>query len=296
MKPPDRSRAPRAAGRPFGRRSPADTALLCVGLLVLLAIVLGPIGYAVLNSLRPPSEILEAPHLISRETTADGYREMWEEHSFNRYFLNSFVLAAAASVIALLFGIPGAYAVARLAVPGSRLLFYLVGLTIMFPWTLLTLPLYVLFTRLGLYDTFSGLLVALTAFVQPFNIWVLTSFFRGMPRHLEEAAMLDGCTRFGAFVKVILPLASPALVVVAFFSFYQAWNNFLLPFMLTTSEKVRTATVGITTLISPMEGLYGDYNVLLAAGLSTAAVPVAIYFLLQRYVLRGISYAETGRG
>ncbi len=290
------SRSSRKGGGSLGRRSPLDTALLLLGLLVLLAIVLGPVGYAVLSSFRPPSEILEPPHLISREVTADGYREMWEEQGFKRYFLNSFVLAAGSSVIALVFGIPGAYTVGRLAVPGRRVLFYLVGFTIMFPWTLLMLPLYVIFTRLGLYDTFGGLLIALTAFVQPFNIWVLTSFFRGMPKHLEEAAMLDGCSRFGAFVKVILPLAAPGLVVVAFFSFYQAWNNFLLPFMLTTSESVRTATVGITTLISPIEGFYGDYNVLLAAGLSTAAVPVVIYFILQRYVLRGITYAETGRG
>ncbi len=278
------------------RRSLTDILLLALGLVFFLSIVMGPIGYAILNFLRTPGEIQEAAHLINHSVTFAGYRDMWVGSGFSRYFLNSFLLAGIASVIGLLLGVPGAYAIARVPAPGKKLAFYIVGFTIMFPWTLLVLPLYVLYTRLGLYDTFAGLLIALTAFAQPFTIWVLTNFFRGLPRNLEEAAMLDGCSQFEAFVKVILPLSAPGLTVVLFFSFYQVWNNFLLPFMLTTSVEIRTTTVGMTTLASPMEGLYGSYNVVLAAGLSTAAVPVLIYFILQRYVLRGISYSETGRG
>jgi ABC-type glycerol-3-phosphate transport system permease component len=266
-----------------------------LGLAILVSIVLIPVGYALLNSLRTPAEILEPPHLISKTLSFEGYRAMWLDYNFQRYFLNSFLLAFGSSLVALFVTIPGAYAVSRLPLPGRGLLFFVVAAPIMFPWILLMLPMYFLFTTLGLYDTFVGLLIALTAYVLPFNVWVLSSFFRGMPHDVEEAAMIDGCTRFGAFARVALPLAAPGLVVVVFFSFYQAWNNFILPFMLSTDESLRTVTAGVTAIMSPMEGLYGTYDVLLAAGLATMAVPVAVYLVMQRYILRGITYAEIGK-
>ncbi len=221
------------------------------------------------------------------ELTLEPYAAIWDRYDFTTFFRNSIIVSLTATVISLFFSIPGAYAFARLDFPGRKILFYTAVFTIMFPWIVITIPVYEVFFILGLINTLIGIIIALSIFVLPQTIWLLQGFFRqGIPENIEEAALIDGHTERTAFLRVVLPLSAPAVGAAALFAFLTAWNNFLWVFVLTSDEDVRTATVAIHYILG--SDVLRQWNILMAAVVLLVAPPVVFYGLSQRYVGEGL--------
>jgi len=266
-------------------------ALLYVGLVVFALWALAPYFWVVRTSLLtnfgaidPNTPILP----ISGDLlTVEPYRRIWSQFDFLLFFRNSVVVAFASTFVSLFFSIPGAYAFARLDFPGRKVLFYTAVFTIMFPWIVLTIPVYDVFFDLGLVNTLVGVIIALSIFVLPQNIWLLQGFFRqGVPANIEEAALIDGHSEIGAFLRIVLPLSMPAVGAAALFSFLTAWNNFLWVFVLTTDQELRTATVAIHFILG--SDVLRQWNILMASVVLLVAPPVVFYGLSQRYVGEGL--------
>ena len=219
--------------------------------------------------------------------TVTAYQGIWERFQFVLYFKNSIIVSLASTAISLVFAIPVAYAFARLDFPGRKLLFYTAVFTIMFPWIVITIPVYEIFSWLGLLNTLPGIIIALSIFVLPQAIWLIQGFFRqGIPENIEEAAMIDGTSELGAFVRIVIPLSGPAIAAAGIFSFIIAWNNFLWVFILGSDKSVRTATVAIHFIIG--SDVLSQWNVLMASAVLTAFPPVIFYGIAQRYVGEGL--------
>ena len=266
-------------------------ALLYVGLILFGLWALTPYYWVVRTSFLTNFGAID-PTTPIFPTTGDllslgAYEAIWDRYNFIVFFRNSLIVSIAATLISLLFSIPGAYAFARLDFPGRKLLFYTAVFTIMFPWIVITIPVYEVFFVLGLVNTLTGIIIALSIFVLPQTIWLLQGFFRqGIPENIEEAALIDGHSEIGAFLKIVLPLSMPAVGAAALFSFLTAWNNFLWVFVLTSDENVRTATVAIHYILG--SDVLREWNILMAAVVLLVAPPVIFYGLSQRYVGEGL--------
>ncbi|MFC6823720.1 carbohydrate ABC transporter permease [Halopelagius fulvigenes] len=222
-----------------------------------------------------------------KNLTITAYEQIWERYNFVTFFSNSIIVSVTATVISLFFSIPGAYAFARLDFPGRKALFYTAVFTIMFPWIVITIPVYEVFFILGLINTLTGVIIALSIFVLPQTIWLLQGFFRqGIPENIEEAALIDGHSELGAFLRIVLPLSAPAVGAAALFAFLTAWNNFLWVFVLTSDEEVRTATVALHYILG--SDVLRQWNILMASVVLLVAPPVVFYGLSQRYVGEGL--------
>ena len=216
-----------------------------------------------------------------------AYLEIWEQYSFPLYFKNSIIVAVAATTISTTVSIPGAYAFARLDFPGRKLLFYTAVFTVMFPWIVLTIPVYEVFHWFDLINTLTAVIIALSIFTLPQTLWLLQGFFRqGIPQGIEEAALLDGCSELTAFFRIVLPLSLPAVAAAAMFAFITSWNNFLWVFILTNDEQYRTATVAIHYILG--SDIVQQWNLLMAGVTLLVVPPVVFYGLSQRYVGEGL--------
>ena len=267
--------------------------LLYAGLGVFALFALTPYFWVVRTSLltnfaaiNPETGYLPALDAL----TLTAYTDIWNQFDFVTFFRNSLIVSISATLISLVFSIPGAYPFARLDFPGRKLLFYTAVFTIMFPWIVITIPVYEVFYVFGLINTLPGIIIALSIFVLPQTIWLLQGFFRqGIPENIEEAALIDGHTEIGAFLRIVLPLSAPAVGAAALFSFLTAWNNFLWVFVLTSDEDVRTATVAIHFILG--SDVLREWNILMAAVVLLVAPPVVFYGLSQRYVGEGLGGA-----
>ena len=272
-----------------------NRALLYVGIAVFALFALLPYYWIVRTSILTNFAAInpETAFVPLTELTIDPYFAIWDSFPFEVYFRNSIVVAFAATFISLFFSIPGAYAFARLDFPGRQALFYTAVFTIMFPWIVLTIPVYEVFYVFDLVNTLTGIVVALSIFVLPQNIWLLQGFFRqGIPENIEEAALIDGHNELTAFLRVVLPLSLPAIGAAALFSFLTAWNNFLWVFVLTSDEEVRTATVAIYYILG--SDVLREWNTLMASVVLLVAPPVIFYGLSRRYVGEGLGGTPGG--
>ncbi len=256
-------------------------------LVVMLVWTLVPFYWMVATSLKRDKEIygFEAT-LVPRHPTLDAYRLLFRKTPFVKYVRNSTIVSTATTVASLAFGVLGAYALARLRFPGRRAFARGLVFTYLVPPSLLFIPLFAVMSTLRLVDTYQGLILAYLGFTVPFCTWLLMGYFRSVPLELEEAALVDGCSRLGALVRVILPMSLPALAVVAFFSFTQAWNEFLYAQVFVSSNEVRTVTSGVSLFI--VEDVFFWGPMMGAACLSTIP-PVALYLVFQRWVVKGLT-------
>src|SRR5215471_9747683 len=211
-------------------------------LAVLLVWTLVPFYWMFATSIKKDREIygFEAT-LIPRRPTLDSYRRLFVQTPFIKYMRNSTIIAVTTTVASLVFGSLGAYALARLRFPGRAIIARGLIFTYLVPQSLLFIPLFAVMSMLALIDTREGLILAYLGFTLPFCTWLLLGYFRSVPLELEEAALVDGCSRLGALVRIILPMSLPALAVVAFFSFTQAWNEFIYANVLVNRSEEHTS-------------------------------------------------------
>lgn len=265
-------------------------ALLYVGIALFIAWALVPYLWVLRTSLLPYFAAIspETSYIPIGKFTIEPFINVWEAFPMATYFRNSIIVAVAATIISVIFAIPGAYAFARLDFPGRKILFYTAVFSMMFPWIVLTIPIYGVFYSLGLVNTLSGIIIALSILTLPQTIWLLQGFFRqGIPPNIEEAAQIDGLSEITAFIRIVLPLSLPAVAAAALFAFLTAWNNFLWVFVLTSDTRVQTATVAIHKLLG--SDVMRQWNLLMAGVVLLVLPPVVFYSLSQRYVGEGLA-------
>ena len=255
--------------------------------LVLLALVgyATPIIWQALTSLRPDSELLLQPAAWTGRLTLAHYRNVFAESLLPRALWNSAGTALATTAIASALGILGAYALARLPVPGRRPLMLAVIMGTAFPAIATVAPLYLIVRTLGLRDTWWAVILADSSFALPLTLWLLTRFIRELPAELEEAAFVDGAGRVAALRYVIFPAIAPGAASAALLTFLFAWNEFLFAYTFTATEASRTVPVALALFPGVFEVPWGDVA---AAAMVASLPPAGIVFGLQRYLVLGL--------
>lgn len=256
-------------------------------LLPVLLFVAFPFYWIVTTSLKSTEQISQRRSIFWPEpATLEQYRSLVQDTPFLTWLLNSAFVSAAATLISVALASLAAYALSRLRFRGAGMLTTLLLITYLLPGTLLFIPLYQTLSSLGIINSHTALIITYPTFLLPFATWVLMGYFRSIPVELEEAARIDGASRFYIFWRITLPLAAPAILSVTLFAFTNAWNEFLFAFVFITSESLRTLPIGLQSLV------VGDilpWGKLMAASLLTA-VPVAVlYIYAQRFLAEGLT-------
>lgn len=262
---------------------------------VLVVVTLFPFYYMLLLSVRPIEEVLANPGRIwsgPAEWTLETYREVLTPtgsggQGFLRLLANSAMVSAAATVLTLLVSIPGAYAVSRLRFVGRRQVHFLFLAVYLFPSILLAIPLFVLFTRLGLRGSLAGLTIVYIAQTVPVSIYMLRNYLSTIPESLEEAAAVDGYTRLQTLRKVVLPLAAPAVMANALYVFMIAWNEFLFALLFLVEDRADwTVSLGLAQLSG---GIEVSKTVLMAGSVVLTLPIVVIFFAAERLLTEGLT-------
>ena len=262
------------------------TAWVIVDTLVLLYALL-PVLWILSLSLKPTSTVKDGK-LIPSPLTFDNYRGIFRGNLFSSALINSVGIGVFTTVIAVVIGAMAAYAVARLEFPGKRLLIGATLLISMFPAISLVTPLFNNERRIGLFDTWPGLIIPYIAFALPLAIYTLSAFFREIPWDLEKAAKMDGATAGQAFRKVIAPLAAPGIVTAAILVFIFAWNDLLLALSLTATKAAITAPVAIANFTGSSQ--FEEPTGSIAAGAMVITVPIIVFVLVfQRRIVAGLT-------
>lgn len=258
---------------------------LCyVGLTVTALIFLLPILWIVRTSFTTKAIAYQIPPVWFPEPTLDNYRAIFTDNPFGRYFINSTIVSIVSTVITVLLGAMAAYWIAR-ASRGGGFLRISVLLTQMLPPIVMVIPIFLMVKGLGLLDSWVTLIVTYLSFSLPYMIWLLIGFFESIPKDLDEACEMDGCSKIQAFTKVVLPLAAPGIMASAILSFLMAWNEFLFALVLTGS-KVRTLPVAIAN----METQQGVMIAELCASTVIIILPVVVLSLfIQKYLVSGMT-------
>jgi multiple sugar transport system permease protein len=254
---------------------------------MVLVYALLPVLWILSLSLKPTSTVKDGK-LIPSSVTFDNYRGIFRGDFFSSALINSVGIGVTTTVIAVVIGAMAAYAVARLEFPGRRLLIGVVLLISMFPAISLVTPLFNIERRIGLFDTWPGLIIPYITFALPLAIYTLSAFFREIPWDLEKAAKMDGATPAQAFRKVIAPLAAPGIVTTAILVFIFAWNDLLLALSLTATDAAITAPVAIANFTGSSQ--FEEPTGSIAAGAMVITVPIIVFVLVfQRRIVAGLT-------
>ena len=257
------------------RRRVLGTVLTYLGAALVGLFSVFPIYWMLITSVKQQSEIVtKTPVFWPTEFQFDRFGHVLEL-GFATYLRNSLIVAAGTTVAGLVVAILAGYALARFQLPFRRYLLLIVLSTQLFPVVVLIIPLFIVMRNLDLVGSLVGLVIAYLAFITPLMIWMLRGFFLSVPRELEEAALIDGCTRFGAMIRVIMPLAGPGIAAVSIFAWIAAWNEFLLALTFVKSDQLRTLPVGLQTFVQQE---VADYGGIMAASVMFT-LPVVIFFL-----------------
>ncbi|WP_422386732.1 carbohydrate ABC transporter permease [Kribbella antiqua] len=273
----------KAAEAPWYRRW---LPLIGVGLIVLYCLL--PFFWMVVSSLRRPTDQFEntiIPSPISLTNFSDVFKA---GTGFQRGLLNSLIVAGTVTILTLIIGMVAAYTLARLEFRGKNFVLAIIIVTSMFPGISLVIPLKKLFVNIDWINTYQAMIVPSLSFALPLAVWLLTAFFRQMPRELEQAAMVDGCTPAQAFRKVILPLAAPGVFTTAIITFIAAWNEFLIALSMVNRKEIQTANV----VISQFTGTSGrdqPFGSQMAAGVVVTIPLVIAVLLFQRRIVAGLT-------
>jgi len=263
--------------------------LLYLSLVVYLAVVVYPMVWLLLSSVRKSEELFtsESPWTLPKHLYLQNFGKAWREGRFSGYFLNSVLVTAGSLILVTAAATMAAYVLGRFRFRLNRpiLFYFLAGMT--FPAQLALIPLFFLMLRLHLLNTYLGLILIYTGASLPFTIFVLTGFFSTLPSELHDAAAIDGCSEFAVFWRIMLPLARPGLITVTIFNFLGIWNEYLYALVFITDENLRTLPLGLANLAINKQ--YDTDLGALFAGVVIVMVPALIvYNLLQRYLTQGL--------
>jgi multiple sugar transport system permease protein len=272
--------------------------LFYLAIAALLCIVVGPFLWMFISSISPQTELSATPpHWIPESPTLFRYEALFigAGHGFNnlpvgvekffRGLSNSLIVSILTTIVCVSTGTLAAYALARLRVPGKNKFMIAILNSQMVPIIVIIIPLYLLLQRFDMMDSLRGLVLLYTGFMLPTVIWIMHGYFQTLPHELEEAAMVDGCNRFQALMKIILPLSGPGLVAVSAFAFLSSWNEFFMA-LIFTGANTKTITVTVTEFSSQF-GV--DYGLMATGGVIGSIPPLILAFLLQKYIVAGLT-------
>jgi multiple sugar transport system permease protein len=274
----------RASRPPMGPRSIASQVLLTIVLLLFLL----PFIWMVANSLKPADEVFRLS-IIGSEIRWSNYAEAWSFLPFGRFMLNGLFVAVAGTITVCVTSVLAGYAFSRLRFRGRGQLFMIYLATLMVPHEVTVVPLFILMQQLGWVDSYAALIFP-WAF-SAFGTFLLRQFFLTIPSELEEAAIIDGASRLRILVQVIVPIARPAIAVLAVFTFINYWNSFLWPLIIINSQNKATVPLGLAYFLSQNGN---EWHLLMAACAISMLPTVAIVVLLQRHLVRGIAISGMG--
>lgn len=265
------------------------TIIVTIGLIFFIIILLFPFYWMLVTSIKPDGELYDlsrSPFIIEKPTL-DHYKYLFENTRFLLWMKNSLQVSVVSTVISIIVGTLAAYSLARLRFKGAQTLGLFIFITYLIPTTLIFLPLAYVIRNLGLYDTQAALMLTYPTFLIPFCTWLLMGYFKGIPKELEESAMVDGATRLQALRMVILPIMLPGIVSAALFAFTLSWNEFVYALTLAQTEAIKTLPVAIVSQL-----VLGDvyfWGSLMAAAL-LGSVPIAfLYSFFLEYYVKGMT-------
>jgi N,N'-diacetylchitobiose transport system permease protein len=255
--------------------------------LAVFGVMVFPVYWMVATAFKPGRDILDyKPHWFPAPATLSNFTNAIHRPYFWTNYKNSLIVVSSVVVLSLVVAFLAALALSRFRFYGRSAFIVLILAVLMLPLVALIIPLYITLSRVHLINTLTGVIVMYMTFVLPFSVWTLQGFMRGVPRELEEAAMVDGTTRFGAFVRILLPLVAPGLVATSIFAFVQAWNEFIIAYVFLHDSNKQTITVWLASFTN----LHGTDWGPLMAGATLTALPVVVFFvLIQRRIAFGLT-------
>ena len=270
--------------------APSRTRRILWSLLFITLVItwLAPVLWMFNTAFKPDAFIFQRPPTwIAPEWTLKHFREVIADWPFLIWVMNSTLVAGGATALSLLVSIPAAYSFARMRWNGRNLLFIIMVTSMLIPWQVNVIPLYFFMNELNLLDTRVAIMLPIAA--MPVGVFLLRQFFINIPRELEEASVLDGCSSFGTLWRVIIPISVPAIAALAIYQFVFTWNEFFWSIIALSSEERYTVPIGLRALQGSYDIQYG----LLMAGAALASLPVLlVYLVLQRQIISGITMSS----
>jgi multiple sugar transport system permease protein len=260
---------------------------LTYGFLAIFVIMVAvPLYWMVTTAIKTNKELYEEFSYVPRQMTLENFERVIVREELLTNIRNSFSVAMSTTLFTVVVSAMAAFSIVRYRYRGRDWIGRVILFKYLLPSAMLFIPLYVIVTALGLGNTQQGLMLTYLTFTIPFCTWMLMGYFRGMPVELEEQAMVDGCSKIGALMRILLPLSAPGLVASAIFSFTLAWNEFLLALVITMDQSTMTVPIKLTMMVVGDQYIWGQ----LMAGAVLASIPVAVlYFIGQRFVVQGLA-------
>jgi len=276
----------------YPRRRQIKRVVFYLGVLIPIFIVVFPIFWMFNTSIRPLNTVITmSPDLLPPSVTAEHYRALLFGGEFPVFLRNSLIVAFGVVALTTVFSTLGGYGLARLELRFKRVFARGVLFGYMFPSILLSIPMFIFWRRLGIINSYTGLILAESALALPFSLWLMWKFFQTVPESLEESARMAGASRFRAFTDIALPMAKPGMIAVAIFSFSISWNAFTMPKILMPDRENYVITVGLETLVIGDRLMWGE----IMAGSFIAILPALLFiYFLQKYLLRGFRAGGVG--
>lgn len=275
------------------KRSVTSTIVIYVAAVLTAVVILAPFAWLVISSLAAPADLLARPlRWIPENASFSRYAQVFSDSgggaaaTFRAAMVNSAIVATSSVLISMGVGIFGAYAFARLRFRFQRPILLLFLSTYMLPPIAILISLYLTLVQLHLLDSKLGLVLVYCSFITPFVLWIMSGYFRSIPRDLEDAARIDGCSRMGALFRVVLPLARPGLLATALFGFLLAWDEFLYALIFTSSVGSKTIPVAIAEFTGRNAV---DFGMIATGGIVASLPPLVIAFVFQRYIVGGLA-------
>ena len=273
-----------------GVQSGGDRGMKWVGNLLLVVFIvwtLVPFYWMLVTSLKDHGEIYGTEATLwPNAPTLDSYRTLFFETNYMLFFKNSMIVALSTTFLTVFVASLAAYAITRLDFPGRKILARGMIYTYLVPQSLLFIPLFAIMVWAGLTNSLSGLTLSHLGFTIPFCTWLLMGFFMSIPVELEDAALVDGCTRLGVLFRIILPISLPALAVIAFFSFTLSWNEYLYAIVFNSTPSTLTLPTGLTSFVVEDVFFWGP---IMASTIFTVIPPLVVYFIFQRWLITGLT-------
>jgi multiple sugar transport system permease protein len=268
------------------KRKKIGNAFIIIWTAVIVLFLLFPFFVMVSTMLKPSTEVYRSPpYWIPKRVAFSNFVKIWTQHPFARYFTNSFIIAAGTTALTTALCVPAAYAVSRFRFLGQKLVLYLYLVVQMFSPIIVVIALFKIVSRLRLLDTYLGLILVNTVFTLSFVTWMLAGYFKTIPVEIEEAALIDGCTRMQTIVRIMIPIAAPGLVTTIIYSFIASWNEFMFALTLVQSIQKTPLTLGLYNFV----GRYTTQWEFLTAAAFLAIIPIIVLFLLiEKELVSGI--------
>ncbi len=270
------------------RRIPLPKRILMILLLAFgLFIMMGPVLWTLISSFRTNGDLLQPPvKYIPDPFVLENYPYAWKNAKFSDYFLNSMIVSTAVAAIVVILATFCAYALSRYQFKGKKMVIVLLMATQFIPAIMLITPLFKVFNRFHLISSLTGIILLFTAFQLPYSAILMMGFVDGVPYSIEEAAMVDGCSKFHVLTRIVAPMLLPGFVAVASFAFIMSWNEYLFPVIFINDPKRFTISVGLGYML----GAYGrKFGALSAGCIISMSVPLILFTLIQKYLIAGLT-------